>query len=86
MRRFFSLGAAASLAVLVVLASAVVASATPLQEYQSTGRISPCKYSPGQLGGGVPNDVAQYAPEYKSQLEAAARQRARGCGSGSGGA
>lgn len=80
MRRPFSICAAAALAVLVVLAFAVVASAaTPLEEYQSTGRITPCKYKPGQLGGNVPNDIDQYAPEYKAQLEAAARQRARGC-------
>jgi hypothetical protein len=86
MRRLFTLCAAPGLAALVVLASAVVASAaTPLQEYQRTGHISPCKYSPGQLGGKVPNDVEQYAPEYKSQLEAAARARARGCGGGGGG-
>ncbi len=71
---------------LFLLASAVAASAaTPLQEYQRTGHITPCKYTSGQLGGKVPNDVEQYAPEYKSQLDAAARQRTRGCGGSSGG-
>jgi hypothetical protein len=60
---------------------------SPLDEYQQTGHITPCKYSSGQLQGSVPNDVAQYAPEYASQLQAAARERASGCGSaGSGGA
>ncbi len=86
MRRLFPPSAVSCLAVLILLASAVAASAaTPLQEYQRTGHITPCKYTSGQLGGQVPNDVEQYAPEYKSQLEAAARQRARGCGGSSGG-
>jgi uncharacterized membrane protein YgcG len=61
--------------------------ASPLDEYQQTGHITPCRYSSSQLQGSVPNDVAQYAPEYASQLQAAARQRASGCGgSGRGGA
>src|SRR6478672_1584994 len=55
--------------------------ASPLDEYQQTGHITPCRYSSGQLQGSVPNDVAQYAPEYQSALQAAARERARGCGS-----
>jgi len=57
--------------------------ASPLDEYQQTGHITPCRYSSDQLQGSVPNDVAQYAPEYASQLQAAARQRASGCGSSS---
>jgi hypothetical protein len=61
--------------------------ASPLDEYQQTGHITPCRYSSNQLQGSVPNDVAQYAPEYASQLQAAARERASGCGgSGGGGA
>src|ERR1700704_3084424 len=58
--------------------------ASPLDEYQQTGHITPCRYSAGQLQGSVPNDVAQYAPEYASQLQAAARERASGCGTASG--
>jgi hypothetical protein len=58
------------------------AAASPLDEYQQTGHITPCKYNAGQLQGDVPNDVAQYAPEFLSQLQAAARDRARGCGGG----
>src|SRR6266849_2371465 len=54
--------------------------ASPLDEYQQTGHITPCRYSSNQLQGSVPNDVAQYAPEYASQLQAAARERASGCG------
>ena len=75
----------------VLVVSAMLASApaawgdSPLNEYQQTGRITPCKYSPGQLQGSVPNDVAQYAPEYLSQLQAAARERAQGCGGGASG-
>src|SRR2546423_5918806 len=61
--------------------------ASPLDESQHTGHITPCRYSSAQLQVSVPNDVAQYAPEYASQLQAAARERARGCGgSASGGA
>lgn len=86
MRRLYSLCAAAGSAVILLPAAAVAASAaTPLQEYQRSGHITPCKYTSGQLGGKVPNDVEQYAPEYKSQLEAAARKRAQGCGGSSGG-
>src|SRR5213078_4465633 len=55
--------------------------ASPLDEYQQSGHITPCRYSSGQLQGSVPNDVAQYAPEYQAELQAAARERARGCGS-----
>src|SRR3979490_2712786 len=58
---------------------------SPLDEYQQTGHITPCKYSSGQLQGSVPNDVAQYAPEYVSQLQAAARERTSGCGSAASG-
>jgi hypothetical protein len=58
---------------------------SPLDEYQQTGHITPCRYSSGQLQGSVPNDVAQYAPEYAAQLQAAARERASGCGSSASG-
>jgi hypothetical protein len=66
----------------LLFVTAVAAAETPLQEYQRSGQITPCKYSSGQLQGSVPNDIEQYAPEYKSQLDAAARDRARGCGGG----
>ena len=77
------LGALAACAALALPAGAGASS--PLDEYQQTGHITPCKYGAGQLGGSVPNDVAQYAPEYLSQLQAAARERARGCGGAAGG-
>ena len=64
-------------------APAGASASSPLNEYQQTGRITPCKYSAGQLQGDVPNDVAQYAPEFQSELQAAARERANGCGGGS---
>jgi hypothetical protein len=76
------LAALAGCACLALPAGAV---ASPLDEYQQSGHITPCKYSAGQLQGDVPNDVAQYAPEFLSQLQAAARDRARGCGGGGGG-
>jgi hypothetical protein len=74
------LGALAACAGLALPAGAGASS--PLDEYQQTGHITPCKYGAGQLQGSVPNDVARYAPEYASQLQAAARDRARGCGGG----
>ena len=74
------LGAFAACAGLALPAGAGASS--PLDEYQQTGHITPCKYGAGQLQGSVPNDVAQYAPEYAAQLQAAARDRARGCGGG----
>jgi hypothetical protein len=76
------LGVLAACACLALPAGAGASS--PLDEYQQTGHITPCKYGAGQLQGSVPNDVAQYAPEYLSQLQAAARDRARGCGGGTG--
>lgn len=77
------LGTLAACAALALPAGAGAAS--PLDEYQQTGHITPCKYGAGQLQGSVPNDVAQYAPEYAAQLQAAARDRARGCGGAAGG-
>jgi hypothetical protein len=86
MRRPSILALLGALAASVCLALPAGAGASsPLDEYQQTGRITPCKYGPGQLQGSVPNDVAQYAPEYLSQLQAAARDRAHGCGGASGG-
>ena len=75
----------AALAACACLALPAGAGASPLDEYQRTGHITPCNYNAGQLQGSVPNDVAQYAPEFQSQLQAAARDRARGCGGASGG-
>jgi hypothetical protein len=72
----------AALAACACLALPAGAAASPLDEYQQTGHITPCNYNAGQLQGDVPNDVAQYAPEFLSQLQAAARDRARGCGGG----
>jgi hypothetical protein len=72
-------------AVVAALGAAAPASAqSPLNEYQQTGQITPCRYSAGQLNASVPNDVAQYAPEYQTALQTAARQRAS-CAGASGG-
>ena len=71
----------AALAAALALAGPALAQ-SPLQEYQRTGRITPCKYGSGQLNGGVPNDVAQYAPDYASALRGASRAN---CGGGAGG-
>jgi hypothetical protein len=55
-------------------ASALAQSA--LEQYQRTGRIDPCTAS---TGGGIPNDVEQYAPDYLQALKDAQR---RGCDRG----
>ena len=47
-----------------------------LEQYQRTGRIDPCTAS---TGGGIPNDVEQYAPDYLQALKDAQR---RGCDRG----
>ena len=75
----------AALAACACLLLPAAAGASPLDEYQQTGHITPCNYNAGQLQGSVPNDVAQYAPDFQAQLQAAARDRARGCGGASGG-
>lgn len=81
-----SLARATALAILVWLAVAAVAFAepSPLDQYQQTGRIDPCNPGLYGAGGGAPNDVAQYAPDYLQALQDAKRA---GChhGGGSGG-
>jgi hypothetical protein len=52
------------------------------QEYQNTGRINACQHSSGALGGGVGNDLEQYATDFVDALRQA--QLAHGsCGGGS---
>src|SRR3954453_275044 len=51
------------------------------KEYQSTGKITPCKYSEAELKqakGEVPNDIEAYAPDFPDALEGALEQRAGG--------
>ena len=57
------------------------------QEYQSTGSINACKHSSGSLGGGVGNDLEQYATDFVDALRAAqaAQTRCGGSTSSSGG-
>ncbi|MDX6672097.1 MAG: hypothetical protein QOI91_2460 [Solirubrobacteraceae bacterium] len=50
---------------------------TPLEQYQRTGKINPCTASGGP--GSIPNDVAQYAPDFLDAYNAAQRQ---GCNRG----
>jgi hypothetical protein len=52
------------------------------QEYQNTGQINACKHSSGALGGGVGNDVEQYATDFVDALRAAQLAHGR-CGGGS---
>src|SRR3954453_19975575 len=51
------------------------------QEYQSTGKITACKYTEAELKeakGEVPNDIEAYAPDFPNALEGALEQRAGG--------
>jgi hypothetical protein len=52
------------------------------QEYQSTGSIDACKHSAGALGGGVGNDLEQYATDFVDALRSAQLAHGR-CGGGS---
>lgn len=66
----------AALMGLLALAPAAWAE-TALEQYQRTGKINPCTASGGP--GSVPNDVAQYAPDFLDAYNAAQRQ---GCNRG----
>jgi hypothetical protein len=66
----------AAIAGLLALAPAAGAE-TPLEQYQRTGKIDPCTASGG--AGSIPNDVAQYAPDFLDAYNAAQRQ---GCNRG----
>jgi hypothetical protein len=65
------LAAGAAAACLFAAPSALADSA--LDQYQRSGQIDPCTAS---TGGGIPNDVEQYAPDYLEALKDAQR---RGC-------
>ena len=64
-------------ACLLVVGAAPAGAQTPLEQYQTTGRIDPCKVSGGP--GQIPNDIEQYAPDFLAALNDA---RARGCDRG----
>lgn len=52
---------------------------TIFSEYQRTGSIDACRFTPKQLADAkrkVPNDIEQYAPDFSAALEAASEQRA----------
>jgi hypothetical protein len=77
--RLPSILALATAAFILTLAAAASADSA-LDQYQRTGKIDPC--TPGLYGGGgAPNDVAQYAPDYLQALDDAKRQ---GCHRGGG--
>jgi hypothetical protein len=78
---FLPLLTAGLAAALLSLAPAAGAAESPLDEYQRTGAIDPCNPGLG-AGGGAPNDVQQYAPDYLAALEEARR---KGCGRGGAG-
>jgi hypothetical protein len=69
------IAAGAALGCLLVAPAGALAQSA-LEQYQRTGRIDPCTTS---TGGGIPNDVEQYAPDYLQALKDAQR---RGCDRG----
>ena len=69
------MAAGAALACLLAAPPSALAD-TALEQYQRSGRIDPCTAS---TGGGIPNDVEQYAPDYLQALKDAQR---RGCNRG----
>ena len=69
------MAAGAALACLLAAPPSALADSA-LEQYQRSGRIDPCTAS---TGGGVPNDVEQYAPDYLQALKDAQR---RGCNRG----
>ncbi len=73
MRTTFTGSVLAALVGLLALAPAAPAE-TALEQYQRTGRINICTASGGP--GDIPNDVAQYAPDF---LEAYKAAKNRGC-------
>ena len=51
------------------------------RDYQSSGRIDPCKHSEADLEaarGDVPNDIEAYAPDFPNAVDAAIEARAGG--------
>ncbi|MCW3039172.1 MAG: hypothetical protein JWM31_1077, partial [Solirubrobacterales bacterium] len=88
MRRTRRLSVAALCALPLALGGAAVAQAddfaTVFGAYQKAGIIDGCKFTPQQLKNAkaqIPNDFAQYAPDFKDAIDAAAKQRASGsCG------
>jgi hypothetical protein len=69
------LAAGAALACLFAASPSALADSA-LDQYQRSGRIDPCTAS---SGGGIPNDVEQYAPDFLEALKDAQR---RGCDRG----
>ena len=69
------MAAGAALACLLAAPPSALAD-TALEQYQRSGRIDPCTAS---TGGGIHNDVEQYAPDYLQALKDAQR---RGCNRG----
>jgi hypothetical protein len=69
------MAAGAALACLLAASPSALADSA-LEQYQRTGQIDPCTAS---TGGGIPNDVEQYAPDYLQALKDAQR---RGCNRG----
>jgi hypothetical protein len=74
--------ATAAAALLAAPAAHADSVANVLQEYQSSGQIDACKHSAGALGGGVGNDLEQYATDFVDALRQAQLAHGR-CGGGS---
>ena len=59
------------------------------KEYQSTGKINPCKHSEAELKSAlsnIPNDIDAYAPDFRTALQGALEVRTAGGCDKSGGA
>ncbi len=84
-RRSHRLLVAALCTVPVALGAAPAAHADSFQDvfksYSKNGTIDPCAFSASQLKQAktkIPNDIAQYAPDFRDALDAAAKARAGG--------
>jgi hypothetical protein len=80
-------GAAAAVLALAVAAPAHADFQSVYLDYQNDGNIEPCRYTANELDRArtqIPNDIAQYAPDFEAALDAATRQRQ--CGGRRGGA
>jgi hypothetical protein len=83
-RTILALAAAGGLALSLLPASSALAGSAfdeVLKDYQSDGQIDACSHSDKTLRDAqhqIPNDIAQYAPDFPDSLSQALRQRAAG--------
>jgi hypothetical protein len=82
MRRHIRMTAALATAVLAAGAATAQADFNSVfNDYQGDGSINACAHSPGDLksaAGSIPNDVAQYAPDFPAAVSGALAAQLRG--------